>query len=71
MSRKVTDYFPSYQQVKKCKVNDESIKSKAAPTVLCETNLAEKSSHIGRCCENLPECWDMNKKMNSAKNTNG
>jgi hypothetical protein len=37
MSRKITNYFTSSQQAKKCKVNDNSVKTEDATTVLCDT----------------------------------
>ena len=37
MSRKITNYFTSSQPAKKCKVNDNSVKTEDATTVLCDT----------------------------------
>jgi hypothetical protein len=37
MSKKNTNYFTSSQPAKKCKVNDNSVKTKDATTALCDT----------------------------------
>lgn len=78
MSRKITNYFTSSQPAKKCKVNDNSVKTEDATTVLCDTASAVdhvksghmalssvdhmESEHVTPSSEDLPECWDFNKK---------
>jgi len=87
MSRNITNYFTSSQPAKKCEVNDNSVKTEDATTVLCDTASAVdhvesghtalssvdhvESDHATPSSEDLPECWDFNKKMNSAIDTTG
>jgi hypothetical protein len=78
MSRKITNYFTSSQPEKKCKVSYNSVKTEDATTVLCDTVPAVdhvesghtalssvdhvESKHATPSSEDLPECWDFNKK---------
>jgi hypothetical protein len=87
MSRKITLYFTSSQPEKKCKVNDLSVKTEDATTVLCDTAPAVdhvesrhtalssvghmESKHATPSSEDLPECWDFNKKNEFCNNTTG
>jgi hypothetical protein len=65
MSTKITNYFTSSQPEKKCKVNDNSVKTEDATTVLGDIAPAVdhvESEHATPSSEDLPECWDFNKK---------
>jgi hypothetical protein len=78
MSRKITKYFTSSQPAKKCKVNDNSVKTEDATMVLCDAASAVdhmesghmalssvdhvESEHTTPSSEDLTECWDFNKK---------
>jgi hypothetical protein len=78
MSMKITNYFTSSQPEKKCKVNDNSVKTEDATMVLYDTVSAVdhmesghtalssvdhmESEHATPSSVDLPECCDFNKK---------